>query len=187
MADSIPKLCWVGLNALIYYCKRSFSFCLSKPDWCHGTWREPRSREARSCGKGALTGGAQLASPGWDMKLHWARSHIRAIRGTVTLLCLSCWGRSDLSQQFQVLQDNLRREGWCRVSFAFQIHVEGIRWEANTKSQHTEKGIVKEGYLQNSKWKFQMCAERWGRKDNREKTTSFCSENPKEAYEMKSN
>lgn len=39
---------------------------------------------------------------------------------------------------------------------------ERVRWEANTKPQHTEKGIVKEGYLQNSKWKFQMFAEGMG-------------------------
>lgn len=173
MADSIPKLCWVGMKILIYYCKRSFSFCLSKPDWCHGTWREPRNREAQSCGTRALTGGAQLASPGWDMKLHWARSHIGAVGGTVTLLCLSCWGRSDLSQQFQVLQDNLQREGWCRVSFLFQIHIQTgwVRWEVNTKSQHTQKGLVKEGYLQNSKWKFQMLAEGTGQERQKRKKT----------------
>lgn len=103
----------------------------------------------------ALTGGAQLASPGWDMKLHRARLHIGAIGDTVTLLCLSRWGRSDLSQQFQVLQDNLRREGWCKVSthrgrwlseLSFpNPHRKRMRWEANTKPQHTEKGVSKRG------------------------------------------
>lgn len=89
-----------------------------------------RSEQVQGAGwprAAALTGGAQLASPGRDVKLHWAGSHIRAISGIV-ILCLSCWGRSNLSQHFQVLQDNLQREGRCgvigcrgrrRVSFPF--------------------------------------------------------------------
>lgn len=157
--------------------------------------REPRSREARSCGTGALTGGAQLASPGWDMKLHRARSHIGAIGETMTLLCLSCWGRSDLSQQFQVLQDNLRREGWCRVStyrgrwlseLSFpNPHRERMRWEANTKSQHTEKGVSKRGLptkLLSGNFK---CLQRgWGRKDRRGKKPISALRVPREHMKL---
>lgn len=96
----------------------------------------------------ALTGGAQLASPGRDVKLHWAGSHIRAIGGTKTLR-LSCWGRSDLGQHFQVLQDNLQAEGRCGVIRAGVAEgqlsspnpqPERERWEANTKTQHIKKG-----------------------------------------------
>lgn len=104
----------------------------------------------------ALTGGAQLAGPGWDVKFHGARSHIGAVRRTVTL-CLSCWGRRNFSQHFQVLQDNLGREGRRGVSrhrdggsqqgdLSFpNPGLERARWEANSKSQHIEKGVGKRG------------------------------------------
>lgn len=88
----------------------------------------------------ALTRGAQLAGPGWDVKFHWAGSHIGAIGGTV-ILRLSRRGRSDLSQHFQVLQDNLRREGRCGVSthrgeLSFpNPQLERVRWDANSKSR----------------------------------------------------
>lgn len=98
-------------------------------------------------GAAALTGGAQLASPGRDVKLHWARSHIGAIRGTVTLR-LSRRRRSDLGQHFQILQDNLRREGKVRgggmsaprseLSFP-NPWPERARWEATTESQRIKE------------------------------------------------
>lgn len=119
------------------------------------------SGEARSCGtelrhRAAALTRAQLAGPGRDVKLHWARSHIGAVRGTVTLR-LSCWGRSDLGQHFQVLQDNLQREGRHRVSmhrgrgsWRGQLsfpnpRLERARWEADAKSQHIKKGVGKRG------------------------------------------
>lgn len=104
-------------------------------------------------GAAALTGGAQLASPGRDVKLHWARSHIGAIRGTMTLR-LSRRRRSDLSQHFQVLQDNLWREGRVpgggvsapRGELSFpNPRLERTRWEATTESQHIRKSAGKRG------------------------------------------